>query len=219
MSYSFVVRPQTPTRRIRRQTSLEYVLDFSLLSPSPHPHQIQEANLLYFMILDECERDGIILLKPPGDCDIDEDGPDLARNDAVAEINELLAQFESVEPLSDDEAEGETEPANPDGAIPLHKLFRWIHEYSPTDDGRLDVVRIVLHGLFPVLQVDHDFVETADDPSLGHILPRARAWLHFSADQKQTHLSDTCRVCRRLAAKILCATQRTGAVHPQPYRP
>lgn len=186
MSHSYVVRPQTPTRRIRRQTSLEYVLNFSLLSPAPHAHQIEEATLLYFLILDECERDGIILVNPPGDGDIHEEGPDLARNDAVAEMNELLAEYESVEPRSDDEADGETEPANHDGAIPLHKLFRCIHEYCPTDDGQVNVVRIVLHGLFPVLHVDHDHVETGDDRSLREILPRALAWLDFSADQKQT---------------------------------
>lgn len=157
-----------------------------LISPCFLPRVTHTRYSLYFLILDECERDRIILLKPPGDGDVDEDGPDLARNDAVAEMNELVAEFEPVEPLADDAAEGETEPANPDGAIPLHKLFRCIHEYSPTDGGRVNVVRIVLHGLFPVLHVDHDFVETADDRSLGHILPRARAWLHFSADQKHT---------------------------------
>lgn len=195
MSHSFRVQPQTPQRSIHRQSSLEHILRFTLLSPPPGDHDIQEATLIYHLVLDDCERDGIVLRKPSTPNGAQERRRALDRVNALAEISELEEEFGNEpnnEDHHDEDDHGEDNPddvdiLDADGDVPLHKLFRCIHQYSPTDDGRVNFVRIILHGLFPVSIPSDDranYIETTHDRSLHQIILRARGWGDYSHTQK-----------------------------------
>lgn len=166
---SFTVEPQTPRRQLRQRGSLEHVLSFTLRLPEPSPHEASEATLLYHLILDDCEADNVVLRKPSGDGDRVRD--DMYDEDILKELSE-----------GDVPEVGEEEDGVPGGgsAVPLHKLFRAIYDYCPRPEGRANLVRIALHGLFPV--EDHD---DADQRSLSRILPRARLWRYFTPDEKE----------------------------------
>lgn len=170
MSHSFIVQPQTPRRQMRHRTSLEHVLTFSFLSPLPTTEEIAEATLLYHLILDGCEEEGVVLQKTSGDGDEVESQHDVDRVAALAELRALEGISDTTEP----------EPA--DGPIPLHKLFRCIYEYLPKAEGRVNVVRLILHGLFPPEDRDDS---DSEQRSLRCILIRARIWLDFGPSQKE----------------------------------
>lgn len=176
-THCFAVQPQTPQRQIRHRTSLEHVLSFTLLSPPTTPNQIAEATFLYHRILDDCQEAGIVLRKPAGDAD--HERTELRRQstdrDPAADETCGLEPDESDQ-LSDYD-EDDDQPS--DGSVPLHKLFRAIYEHSPTADGQVNIVRIVLHGLFPV----EDY-ENPSERALLRILPRARRWVSYAADEK-----------------------------------
>lgn len=174
MSHAFEVEPQTPRRQIRHRSSLEHVLDFSFLSPLPDPHDITEATLLYHRILDDCEADNVIL-RDPSDTTAAEVTRDVIREAALAELNDL-EDFDN-----DDDHSGEDDAASPTGVVCLHKFFRCIYEYCPEPAGQSNLVRIVLHGLFPP-SIPND--TDAEQRSLRKILPRARTWLSATPDQK-----------------------------------
>lgn len=72
-----------------------------LISPCfpGRPNQTRSRRLLYDLILDEYERDGIVLVKPPGDTQINANWPNLACDDALAEMNELLEQMTEPNPF------------------------------------------------------------------------------------------------------------------------
>lgn len=171
VDHAFRVQPQTPRRQLRHKNSLEHVLSFTLNSPPPSPQQATRATLLYHRILDDCEKDGVFIEKPIGDGDQD------ALVDRTAEIAELYAEEQAF----DDQDDNDDDDYVPNyGKVPLHKLFRAMYEYCPKDEGRINIVRIVLHGLFPV--DDH---ENPTERSLLRILPRAERWLSFGPDEKE----------------------------------
>lgn len=177
-NHCFVVQPQTPQRQIRHRSSLEHVLSFTLLSPAPTPNQITEATFLYHRILDDCQEAGIVLRKPAGDADHERTEFRKQSTDDAATVDENfgLEQLDEGDQLSDYDEE-EDQPSN--GSVPLHKLFRAIYEYSPTTDGQVNIVRIVLHGLFPVQDYENPL-----ERALLHILPRARRWISYTPDEK-----------------------------------
>lgn len=167
---SFSGLPQTPRREIRHHSSLENILSFTLLTPLPAPHDIEEAMFLYHRILDDCEAAGVVLSKPSGD------GDNVRAQDRVRAL--ATAILEPEDHSSDEDEDDDELPE--DGTVPLHKLFRAIIEYCPTVEGRANVVRIVLHGLFPV-----DDYENPDQRALRSILPRARRWVDFNEIEKE----------------------------------
>lgn len=169
---SFAVQPQTPRRQIRHRSSLEHILSFTLLTPLPAPHDIEEATFLYHWILDDCEAAGVVLRKPSGDGDTE-------RADDRLRALERAALEPDDETPSDDDDDDDDLPS--DGTVPLHKLFRAIIEHCPTIEGRANVVRIVLHGLFPVTDP-----ENPSQRALTSILPRARLWRTFTPADKST---------------------------------
>lgn len=65
----------------------------------------------------------------------------------------------------------------------LHNLFRSLHQFSPSDIGRLNLVRMILHGLFS------PDATNADDRLLDSILPLARtSWLNATdTDREKIH--------------------------------
>lgn len=136
-SPNFTVNPQTPTRQLRHQSSLEHIFQFTLSSPQPTRADRDEAFFLYNQILDDCQTAGLHLDTGK----IDRDG-----NHAT---------------------------------VQLHNLFRALVEFSPKDVGRLNIVRLVLHGLFLSSKT------TPEDRSLTAILPLVRTWLRASEDQRQ----------------------------------
>lgn len=173
-SHTFLVHPQTPNSQIRHKSSLEHIFSFTLVSPPPGPHEIARATLLYHTILDDCDADNAVLPKPPGDSDRE------ALVDRSSEIAELCAQEDLMfgDHENDDNLEDQYVPNY--GNVPLHKLFRSIYDYCPTDDGRVNIVRIVLHGLFPA-----EDKEDATERSLLRIVPRAERWLSFGPVEKE----------------------------------
>lgn len=173
-THIFVVQPQTPCRRLRHRSSLEHILSFTLLSPPPAQHDVDEATFLYHRILDDCEAAGAVLRKPPGDGDNVRAEQHDQQEHAFAD-----ADLEPENPFEYDD-DDDDDNLRPDGAVPLHKLFRAIIQYCPTVEGRANVVRIVLHGLFPV-----DDYENPHQRALTSILPRARRWLSFTAIEKE----------------------------------
>lgn len=144
-------------------------MSFSLKSPSPEPHEVSEATLLYHLILDDCEADDIVLRKPSGDGD--------QVRDELSDTDDLINDDgETDEPQADDD---EDEDVSDGSSVPLHKLFRAIYDYCPTPEGQTNVVRIALHGLFPVENQDDQ-----EERTLRRILPRARLWRSFGMEQK-----------------------------------
>lgn len=129
LTATFSVDPQTPTRTIRHQSSLEHVFNFTLSSPQPTPAQADEALFIYNEILNDCESAGLFL--EAGESYID------GTRDKVF----------------------------------VHNVFRALIQFCPHDTGRLNLVRMILHGLFSADKT------TSDDRSLRSILPVARAWL------------------------------------------
>lgn len=171
---TFAVLPQTPRRQIRHRSSLEHILSFTLLSPPAAQHDIDEATFIYHRILDDCEAAGAVLRKPPGD-------GDNVRAEQLQHQEHALASAD-LEPdhLSDYDEDDDDDDLPCDGAVPLNKLFRAIIEYCPTVEGRANVVRIVLHGLFPV-----DDYDMPHQRALTNILPRARRWGSFGVSEKE----------------------------------
>lgn len=175
---SFGVLPQTPRRQMRHRSSLEHILSFTLLSPLPAQHDIDEATFLYHRILDDCEAAGAVLRKPPGDADnVRADQRDQQEHAFAGADLEL----ENLSDYDGDDGNDDNDDDLPsDGAVPLHKLFRAIIDYCPTVEGCANVVRIVLHGLFPV-----DDYQNPQQRALTSILPRARRWISFTAIEKE----------------------------------
>lgn len=151
-------------------------MTFTLKSPLSLPHEVSEAILLYHLILDDCEAANVVLRKPSGDGDTVSNDANTDKLDELDELDELGDLDGSDAPSQDDD-----ENEAPDGStVPLHRLFRAIYEHSPTDDGRVNLVRIALHGMFPV--ENHDDAEAR---SLRQILPRARLWRLFTPGQRE----------------------------------
>lgn len=131
--HSFAVNPQTPTRKLRHQRSLEHVLHFTLTSPQPTRKQAEEADFLYHQILSDCEAAGL------------------------------------------------TVGRGGSSKVYLHNLFRAIVKFCPTDTGQVNLIRMILHGLFLSDRT------TPDDRALLTILPLARAWLNPDHDHQPTY--------------------------------
>lgn len=148
---SFAVDPQTPTRTLRHQSSLEHVFNFTLSSPPPTRKQADEAHFLYNQIMHDCEEAGLFLVtggvRDDGDLDEDEDDDD------------------------DGDRDGDK--------VYLHNLFRALIEFCPTDSGRLNIVRMILHGLFSSGNV------SPAERSLLAVLPLAHIWLTLNEDERQ----------------------------------
>lgn len=62
--------------------------------------------------------------------------------------------------------------------IYVHNIFRALVEFCPNDTGRLNLVRMILHGLFCSDQT------APDDRSLGSILPLVRKWLVMTDEER-----------------------------------
>lgn len=132
---SFTVDPQTPNRRVRHQSSLEHVFNFTLASPKPTHEQSTDAYALYNEIIADCQEADLFL--PAGD---DADG-------------------------------GEK--------VYLHNLFRALVCFCPTAPGRINIVRMILHGLFCADKV------SIEERSLGFILPLACTWRTATEQERQ----------------------------------
>lgn len=141
--HSFTVNPQTPTRGIRHQRSLEHVLNFTLSSPLPLRKEAEEAHFLYHQIISDCEDAGLT---------VGRDG----------------------------------------SKVYLHNLFRAVVKFCPSRNGAINLIRIILHGLFLSSQT------TPDDRRLSSILPLARAWLDPGHDHQPTF-----RILETIAADFL----------------
>lgn len=159
----FTVNPQTPNRQLRHRSSLEHAFNFTLTTPDPKPREIEEANFIYFTIADDCERAKIMLESRTGDNDSEVS----SRNPS-----DDLASY-------DDDDDDNSYPPSGTGAVYLHRFLRALHEHSPTDAGRINLVRIILHGLF-----SRELTATFDR-TLEAILPRARRWPFLTPDQRQ----------------------------------
>lgn len=75
-------------------------------------------------------------------------------------------------------------PNSPDGEEPLakvylHDLFRALHRFCPTVVGRLNLVRMILHGLFSPNATGED------DRLLDSILPLAHKWLDAGIPERE----------------------------------
>lgn len=141
--HSVAVNPQTPTRALRHQRSLEHVLNFTLSSLKPTREEADEADFLYHQILSDCEAAGLT---------VGRDGNN----------------------------------------VYLHNLFRAVVEYCPTKTGRINLIRMILHGLFLADRI------TPADRSLASILPLARAWLQPDHDHQPAY-----RILATIAADFL----------------
>lgn len=153
---SFSVNPQTPTRELRHQSSLEHVFNFTLCSPPPTSQQADEAHFLFNTILNDCEELGLFL--EIGDGDGNSDGDD---DDGDGDDNDD----------DNDDHDGDK--------VYLHNLFRALIEFCPTDSAGLNIVRMILHGLFCSGRVSRT------ERSLSAVLPLARTWLTATDDQRQ----------------------------------
>lgn len=171
---SFMVQPQTPQRQIRHKNSLEHVFCFTLVSPPPLPQEVAEATLLFHTILDDCRDSGAVLRKPSGDGDSEQAGPGDEGEEDLEENHDAAASG------SDGAGSDDGLPAA-DGSVPLHLLFRAIYDYCPEPEGQVNIVRIVLHGLFTPVEN----LEIPDERSLRRIIPRANRWLKFNPEEKE----------------------------------
>lgn len=160
---TFTVGPQTPNRQLRHRSSLEHTFNFTLGTPDPKPREIEEADFIYLLIVDDCEAAGIVLESRGG-------------NDSDAGS---CTTFEDVAADTDDDDDCEAS-----GVVHLHRFFRALYKHSPTEPGRVNLVRIILHGLFtPTLTATFD-------RTLEAILPIARRWPVCSTGQRQ-HIFST----------------------------
>lgn len=178
-SHSFVDEPQTPRREIRHRSSLEHILSFTLHSPPPSPSQIKEATLLFHLILDDCKAAGVPLCTASGDGDAERADRDEHTDDIDGRGTHLIPEDDGdgdTHPISDDDRDGDPS----DFPVLLYKLFRAIYNYCPTPEGKVDVVRVVLHGLFPVDDYDNQLQR-----ALRRIIPRAKQWLNYTATEKE----------------------------------
>ncbi|KAL0634475.1 hypothetical protein Q9L58_006564 [Maublancomyces gigas] len=75
----------------------------------------------------------------------------------------------------------------------LHDLFRALHKFCPTDLGRVNLVRMILHGLFSPTSI------TSDDRLLDTILSLARKWSDATDFERQ----QTYRTLELIAADFL----------------
>ncbi|KAL0636405.1 hypothetical protein Q9L58_004655 [Maublancomyces gigas] len=181
-THTFAVRPQTPNRRLRNQSSLERLLSFTLLSPPPIPEEVHEASLIYHLILDDCKRaHAVISPRGKGGNSDGADSKEIETGTGYREKDEEFYETEHNE--EDQEAESEDEEED-DGTVHLHKLFRALYRYSPTDDGRANIVRMVLHGLFPPTPTTDARAPSYTARALKSIIPRARCWVDYTPDQR-----------------------------------
>lgn len=187
----FSVRTQTPNQRLRNQLSLERLLSFTLLSPVSDPQEVHEASILYHQILYDCMTAGAILrrmpdgttapvLQPPASTSNMSSFTSRVRDAGGAD--EAISDEDLVEITTEAEEEDEDDDEDDDGTVHLHRFFRCLYQYSPKEAGRANIVRMVLHGLFPPLSTSTNPVS---DRSLKCILPRARCWLRYTPTQKE----------------------------------
>lgn len=134
---TFSVNPQTPTRTIRHQSSLEHVFNFTLTSPQPSRADADEGLFLYHEILNDCESAGLFL------------------EAAESEVGGIRDK------------------------VYVHNVFRALVEFCPLDTGRLNLIRMILHGLFSADKT------APDDRSLRAVLPLARTWLNATPDIRE----------------------------------
>lgn len=159
----FVVNPERPNRELRRRGSLKHAFNFTLSTPVPAPHEVEEAGFIYLTIVGDCEAAGIYLQTPGAEQEED---------------------YGQVLPADYDCHADDTFDDAPRGVVYVHSFFCALYQHSPTVPGRVNLVRIILHGLFsPELTA-------AADRSLEAILPFARLWTSFSLSQRQ-HTFDT----------------------------
>lgn len=152
---TFAVDPQTPCRRIRHRSSLEHILNFTLLTPKPTQSEASEAYFIYHEILNDCEAAELFLAADDGSGGADGDG---------------------------------------DGdKVYLHNLFRALIEFSPTVPGGLNIVRMILHGLFSSDKI------SPEDRTFRAILPLARTWVTKTETERQT----TFRILETIATDFL----------------
>lgn len=151
----FSLRPQTPNRQLRNRSSLAPAFKFTTCFPVPEENEITESYDLYHSIIDDCETAGIQFQSPTAD---DHDG-DISPH-ATAKDNEKL-----------------NDP--PKGVVYLHDFFRALHRHSPTDAGRINLVGMILYGLF-----SPHLAASINQPFI-YILPWARRWRTFSFRKRQ----------------------------------
>lgn len=169
--------------QVRHQSSLEHILYFNLVSPVPSPREAEEAVLLYWLILGSCESASATLLRSAG------------RH--LLGLAPSPARASRYDASTDELSQG----------IKLHEFFNSLYVHSPTDIGRTNLVRMILHGLFS------STATTAESRSLKYLLPAARRWTSpaYTVDQRHNVFATLSKVARDLLDGFFLPLKAQGA--------
>lgn len=194
---SFRVRPQTPPlphTPVLPQAALEHLLHFTLSSPLPTRNEAKDAKLIYRVIVDDCSKAGVTLLHPTGKVRQPPIAPDFPPPDSP------LATPSNREVV--------------DGAdVDLARFFNALYDYSPTKSGRINLVRMILQGLFCPTETD------VKSRTLEHILPLTRGWHAYTTAARgvvfATLASIACDLLQRFFAPLKAQGSSTAPVTAQ----
>lgn len=90
--------------------------------------------------------------------------------------------------------------------VPLNNFFHALYEHSPTEPGRVNLVRMILHGLF-----SPDATGTPQQRSLEQILPLARAWPFFAPAAREPIFIILAAVARDLLQRFFAPLKAQGS--------
>lgn len=138
---TFDVDPQAPTPTLRRQESLEDILNFTILnSPPSSPSEVEQASFIYHQILADCERDGPARIPPRHPRPVStnpEAGGGAGSLPGIAEGgSDVLEDASSPSPNDDNDNDNDNDDDDEAGTSPLiHELFAALYEHAPTVQG------------------------------------------------------------------------------------
>lgn len=183
---SFRVRPQSPPlphTPVLPQDSLEHIFHFTLASPVPTKDQAKEAKLIFQMIIDDCANAGVTLLHPAGRVQQPPPVPGLSPANTL--------------PLGT--------PSDRGADVELNCFFCALYKYSPTKPGRVNLVRMILHGLFCPYATD------IISRSLNSILPIARSWDGYTPAARSVIFATLAGIARDLLQRFFAPLKAQGA--------
>lgn len=146
------VRPQTPNRVVpANPDAYTHLFRFTLESPRPLPQEALHASFIYFQILHDCNA---------ADLTIHSFQPGVNSNRQSRSAGSAYTRVI-------------------DEHVKIERFYTALYVNTPTEPGKTNLVRMVLHGMFCPEAV-HQEVRT-----LTKILPLASRWSYLRADERQ----------------------------------
>ncbi|KAL0630826.1 hypothetical protein Q9L58_010318 [Maublancomyces gigas] len=172
------VGPQSPTR-ILSPVASTHLIRFAIESPRESPEEAHHASILFFQIIHDCKNADLTI--------------------------HSYRPYSNSRPPSRTFSNASDREINQD--VRIDRLYTALYVNSPTEHGKINLVRMILHGLF--------CPEAAEkDGTLTKILPLACHWPSMTPDERQPKFESLVNSARDILFRFFTPLMAQGGTTP-----